>query len=173
MPPIKDFRVLPHFGADKVVASGTKVGRRTYWKLYAIENFYRVLLHSILSVQLGSNWWALAVDQTIRDRATDFRSRYNSRPWHTGQGQHDIYYTDLRDLNEIARANSNVLQPVVKDIDQWLAKVEGVRLPRNVVAHMNYPSETDVRRIDTLYDDFSTLVSHVQRTNPSIVLQAP
>jgi len=40
-----------------------------------------------------------------------------------------------------------------------MARVEQVRLPRNVVAHMNWPSGTDRKRIDVFHDDLQALSS--------------
>jgi len=158
MPSVPDYRATV-FATTSVCRSGRNVGRVVYWKLYAIENYYRVLLHSILSVQVSSSWWQLAVDQKIQSKALNFRQQYTARPWHTNPGSHDIYYLDLRDLNEIARANSNLLQPIILDIDAWIAKVESIRLPRNIVAHMNFPNSRDKARIEIVYTDFENLMS--------------
>ncbi len=160
----KDFRTVKAFDTKAVDRSGKDVGKRTYWKLYAIENAVRVLIHSVLSAQIGAGWWSSAVDPSLQKKAEGFRKRYLARPWHTAPGSHGIYYIDLADLNEIIRANSNLFLPVVADVDQWLAKLEQIRLPRNVVAHMNWPSETDRKRIDVLYDDVQTLLSAVSTT---------
>lgn len=172
MPPATDFRTLQQFSLEEVNKSGRNVGRTVYWKLYAIENLYRVIIHSILSVQIRPNWWPTAVDVPIQNKAKDFKQRYLRRPWHTVPGQHYIYYIGLYDLNEIARANLNLFDPIVTDMDQWIVKVETVRLPRNVVAHMNFPNKIDRGRIDTLYKDFTELIKTVG-SRPGIVLQAP
>lgn len=171
MPSVSDYRAIA-FTTQNVCRSGRNVGKVIYWKLYAIENYYRVLLHSILSVQISSNWWDIAVDQRIRSRALSFRQQYTRRPWYTNQGSHDIYYLDLNDLNEIARSNSNLLQPVMLDIDAWIAKIESIRLPRNVVAHMNFPNRRDKARIDLIYNDFEHLMNMLV-ANPSVNFRAP
>ena len=160
----KDFRAATAFDAKAVDRSGKDVAKRTYWKLYSIENAVRVLIHSLLNAQIGAQWWASAVDKKLQNKAEGFRKKYTARPWHTPPGTHDIYYIDLADLNEIIRANSNLFLPVVADIDQWMAKLEQIRLPRNVVAHMNWPSDTDRKRIDVLYDDVQTLLQAVSKT---------
>lgn len=159
MPASRDFRKAQAFDLRQVDAAGKDVGRRVYWKLYAIENVVRVLIHSVLSAQIDASWWSSAVDQKLQKKAQGSRSKYTSRPWHTSPGTHDIYYIDLFDLNEIIRANSNLFLPVVPEIDQWMAKIEQIRLPRNVVAHMNWPSDTDRKRIDVLYEDVLALAN--------------
>jgi hypothetical protein len=158
---VEDFRGLA-FDRAAVDKAGKSVGRTGYWKLYAIENLFRVLIHSVLSAQIGPKWWTTAVAPNIQKRAQHFRQQYVKRPWHTSPGAHDIYYTLLSDLSEIIRANSNLFQPVVPDIDQWIARIEQLRLPRNIVGHMNYPSQVDQQRIDVIYKDTVALIAQLQ-----------
>lgn len=161
MPSIADFRLSP-FDSSAIARSGKQIGRHTYWKLYAIENLFRVVVHSVLSVQISPNWWDIAVDNAIRDKAERFRSNYLKRSWHGGPGTHGLYYIDLKDITEIIRANANLLDPVIPDLDRWMIGIEDLRLPRNVIAHMNFPSRTDVKRIDVFFEDCQSLVRLVQ-----------
>jgi len=167
MPVAPDFRITK-FSVDNVKRSGSSVGRNFYWKLYSVENYYRVIIHSVLSAQLGRNWWLIAADPEIQKKAKAFKKRYLAHPWYTQQGGHDIYYIDLNDLNEIARANSNLLEPIINDVDQWILRVETIRLPRNVIAHMNFPNNTDQSRINILYQDFRHLINLIGQ-NPTFV----
>jgi len=162
MAAVFDFR-LSLFDISKVEKSGKLIGKQTFWKLYSIENIFRVVIHSVLSVQLPPDWWALAVDKTTRDKAQRFQDNYLKKAWHGKPGAHHIYYIDLKDLNEIMRANSHLFKPVVPDFDKWILGIEELRLPRNVVAHMNYPSATDKARVDVFYDDCKVLVAEVQK----------
>ena len=161
MPIAQDFR-LSSFNLPAVGNSGKLIGRQTYWKLYYIENIFRVLIHSVLSVQIPTDWWVVAVDGEIQKKAVRFQDNYLKKTWHGKPGTHGIYYIDLRDLNEILRANANLFVPVIPDLDKWLIGIEELRLPRNVVAHMNFPSKTDIKRIDVFYEDCISLVTHVQ-----------
>lgn len=170
MPRITDFRARPQFSIENVPKSGLSLGKTTYWKLYAIENFYRIIIHSILSVQIVKNWWPIATDVIIQNRAEDFRKKYIKKPWHGMPGQHLIYFITLHELNEIARVNSDLFIPVIPDIDQWIYKIEDLRLPRNVVAHMNFPNKIDRQRIDVIYKDFKALIEDIER---KVTLQVP
>lgn len=171
MPPVVDFRTLM-FDPSNVDASGRDVGRKTYWKLFAAENIVRVIVHSVLSVQIGPNWWATAADPKIQGTVTRVRADYAASPWHTQPGQHEVYYTFLTHLNEIIRANSNLFIPVIPDIDQWIARIEQVRLPRNVIGHMNWPSATDRQRIDVFYADIQALARQLAQSS-SVPLVIP
>jgi hypothetical protein len=133
-----------------------------YWKLYAVENTLRILIHSVLSVQIDPNWWDAAVDPGIRKRAERFRQDYTKRASHTMPGGHGIYYVFLSDLNNIIRANSNLLLPVIPDIDNWVVKIEAIRLPRNLVGHMNFPGQRDREVIDRVYADMPALIAQLR-----------
>jgi hypothetical protein len=170
VPVITDFRTASPFDLAGVDRSGKDIGRRVYWKLYTIENFVRVLIHSVLSVQINASWWNSAVAPGLQAKAQRYRGRYSTHPWHTAPGIHDIYYLDLADLNEIIRANSNLFLPVVPDIDQWMARIEQVRMPRNIVAHMNWPNITDRKRIDVLHHDLRALGALI---SPPLTLLIP
>ncbi len=164
-----DFRIVP-FSALSIDSSGKDIGKRVYWKLYAIENLVRVIIHSVLSAQIGSNWWGTAVDSTIQKEVQRFKSAYAKKPWHSSPGVHDIYFTHLSDLNEIIRANSNLFFPAIHDIDQWMARIEQIRLPRNIVGHMNWPSSTDRQRINVLYSDIHALIDHLSRSGFTLAI---
>ncbi|KPJ56975.1 hypothetical protein AMJ49_02940 [Parcubacteria bacterium DG_74_2] len=171
MPSSRDFRTISPFSIDTVGISGRYIGKITYWKLYVIENLYRIILHSILSLQLDpTDWWSQATDENIQGRANRHRRDYLVCPWHTRPGQHDVYYIGLRDLNEIARANAEKLRVVIPKIDDFIVRVEMILLSRNVVAHMNFLNITDRNRVDIIYKDFKILTKVVQE---NIVLQVP
>ncbi len=170
MPTVQDFRNFS-FSQPRIERCGRHVGRYSYWKLYAIENLLRVILHSVLSAQIGPTWWTVAVDPNTQKIALRFRQMYARRPWHTLPGRHDIYYVFLSDLNNIMRANSNLFLPVIPDVDQWITNIEGVRLPRNVVGHMNFPNQADRQRIDRLHQDFAALVTRLEQSG--LVIRIP
>jgi len=157
---ITDFRLYP-FSLERIESSGKQIGRITFWKLHLIENSLRTIINTILHKQLGINWWNIAVDVSIQKRAEDFRKEYMKKKWNTLPGTHPIYYVFISHLNEIMRANKNLFIKKIPDIDQWILRVEEIRLPRNIVAHMNCPSSIDIRIIDKLYTDISELVDKI------------
>ena len=161
MPAPRDFRTFS-FSNERVERCGKYVGRYNYWKLYAIENTLRVTLHTILSRQIGPDWWTVAVDPEVQKRATKVRDSYTRRPWHTPAGSHDIYYVFLPDISNIMRANSHLIAPVIPTINGWITRIDDIRIPRNLVGHMNYPNLADRQRIDVLHSDMRSLVAQVQ-----------
>jgi hypothetical protein len=165
MPRTVDFRLSP-FNLSLVVRCAQYTGRQPYSKLYAIENLVRVIIHSVLSLQTSEDWWSKLVDRAIQQKAERFQKNYFRKPWHGSPGSHGIYYIDLKDLNEIMRANANLFHPVIPHLDRWIAGIEELRLPRNMVAHMNFPSATDVKRIDVFHADCLSLLTTVQSKIP-------
>jgi hypothetical protein len=169
MPTVTDFRTLP-LSLAAIDNCAKFVGKKSYWKLYAIENIFRILIHSVLSAQFGATWWTTATDQNIQRRTQNSQNRYINRPWHTQPGTHDIYHSNLSDLSEIMRVNSQIFYPILPDVDQWIVRIQQVLLPRNIIGHMNCPNAVDRQRIDVLYSDCRALIAHLQRTNLQLVI---
>jgi hypothetical protein len=160
MPVVRDFR-LYSFRPARIDRCGRNIGSKAYWKLYVIENTIRIVIHSILSVNVNPNWWTDAVDKTIRDDAQRFRKRYQGRPQNASPGAHDIHLTFLSHLSKILLANRHLFVRVVPDIDQWIATLEGILMPRNLVGHMNFPNSFDRNAIDMAYAKLPSLLNHL------------
>lgn len=160
---VRDFRDFP-FSRPLVERCGRYLGHNSYWKLYAIENLLRVIMHSVLSAQIPSPWWDKAVDSKLKKRVEGVKKSYAMKPSHTSPGKHDIYYVFLPDLNKIMLANSNLFRTIIPDVDAWITKVEDVWVPRNLVGHMNYPDRPDRDRIDKLYSELSVLMSRLEKS---------
>lgn len=172
MSQLTDFRASARFSPKRIKKSGSGIGKTIYPRLYTVENLLRILIHSTLSAQLGQTWWQIAVDPRVQKKISGFQSMYARRPWHTNPGKHEIYYMDLFDLIELLRVNGHIISIIVVDIDQWVAKLESIRLPRNVVAHMNFLSAKDRSRIDTLHSDLMVLFQTIEKSK-TLSLQIP
>src|SRR5690349_15101674 len=167
--PAVDFRKYD-FSVGRINDSGKSVGRRVYWKLFAIENHVRIIVHSVLTAQISSDWWASATDPGLQGQVQARKAEYANQPWHTAPGQHEIYYTFLPDLTKIIAANSHLFLPIIPDIDQWVSRLEQVKVPRNIVGHMNWPSLTDRKRIDVCYNDIRELTLHLVRSGFGVAI---
>ncbi|MEX0733679.1 MAG: hypothetical protein WD944_01425 [Steroidobacteraceae bacterium] len=169
MAAIKDFRQFA-FDPARVDAAGKNIAQNVYWKLYAIENSFRVIVHSILSVQINPNWWTVAVDPGIQGQIAKRKADYASAPWHSSPGKHDVYYAFLSDLSKIIAANSHLFKPDIPDIDAWVARIEQIRLPRNIVGHMNWPHATDRSRIDVFHADLQHLLIRLAASRTGLTI---
>ncbi len=164
MPIVRDFRKFS-FQARRIDRCGKNVGGKLYWKLYALENTVRIVINSVLSLQVGQQWWTTAVAPPVVHKAQKRRTRYAAKPQHASPGVHDIYLIDLFDLTEILRVNSHLFLPVIPETNQWLATLELIRLPRNLVGHMNFPNAFDRNAIDNAYRQLPDLVSRLTGQN--------
>jgi hypothetical protein len=169
MPIVRDFRTAL-FRLERIDRCGRHIGSRLYWKLYTVENVLRIVIHSVLTVQIGSQWWNLAVDPKVRAKAIRFRADYAAKPRNANPGASDIHLLFLTDLAEILRTNSNQFAPIVKDVDQWVANLESIRVPRNLVGHMNFPNAFDKAAIESAYLKLQTLVDQLQQAKVPIVM---
>jgi hypothetical protein len=132
-----------------------------YSKLYTIENAVRIVIHSVLTAQIGVNWWAEAVDAKVVKNAADRRSGYAARPSNASPGTSDIHLLYLSELTNILRASSHHFTPVVPDTNNWIATLENIRVPRNLVGHMNFPNAFDKAAIDSAYSQLPSLFGHL------------
>ena len=158
---VSDFRLATSFDSDRANDTGQFVGRSVYSKLYFLENAFRVIIHSILSVQINPGWWEIAVGADMRKDVQKVRDEYLSSP-QSNPGKHIIYYVYLWQLGEIIRSNSNQFSRLIPDIDRWVINIERVRWPRNIVGHMNFPNKRDRELIDKMYVECRALVRALQ-----------
>jgi hypothetical protein len=165
----KDFRSASAFDPGKVDESGRFLGRSAYWKLYFVENAFRVITDSVLSAQI-EDWWE-TVDLCIRQDAEKVKMDYLQNPEHSNPGNHMIYYVYLRPLGEIIRANAHIFRQVITNIDEWIVKIEQLRLPRNLVSHMNFPGKKDRDRIDAMYSECRSLMKELENLQDSGILE--
>jgi len=172
MPRVRDFRQFA-FQLNKIVRCGRNVGAEVYWKIYAIENTIRIVIHSVLSAQIHNNWWSVAVDQRIVENAQRFRRSYAANPRNASPGAHDIHLVFLSDLTEIMRANSHLISRIVPTTSQWIVTLEGIRLPRNLVGHMNFPNTYDRNAIDAAYAQLPALLALLSAAPNPIPLIIP
>lgn len=164
-----DYRTLPlkiHCVAD----SGKYIGKRPYWRLYVIENTFRIIIHSVLLIQLGPNWLSKVIDPKKYQQLQDRKRDYISQPQHSFPGNHDIYFLFLPDLSRIMLEKSHLFIPAIPDINNWVIRLESIRLPRNVVGHMNWLIPQDIQEIDTLYLDIKNLYRRLERSNLQLIV---
>ncbi len=169
MPIVHDFRKYS-FRPVRIDRCGRHIGSKLYWKLYAIENTLRIVIHSVLTAQFGVNWWTVAVDPKIVKKASGFRASYAAKPRNASPGLSDIYLVFLSDLTEIMRVNSNQFRPVVPDTNNWVAILESIRVPRNLVGHMNFPNAFDGTAIDSAYSQLPTLLGQLSANNVPVLI---
>lgn len=168
MPVVRDFRNYT-FQERRIDRCGKNVSK-VYWKLYAVENTVRIVINSVLSVQINAQWWNTAVAPPVRTEAQRRRNRAAANPQHANPGNHDIYLIGLFELIEIFRSNSHLFLPVIPNTNQWLVMLERVRLSRNLIGHMNFPNAYDRNNVDGAYTQLPTLLTQLVAGNIPITI---
>jgi hypothetical protein len=151
---------------------GREIAKDYYWKIYVSENIIRVIIHSILLIQIGQNWWTLAVHRKIQNDARRIRNRYLNQMPPRSPGSHDIYCTYLPNLEKIIFDNKGFLAPLLPEIDKLIIGLNRIRLPRNLLGHMNILNSIDRRSITNFHKLCVKIVKALGR-NPSLHLQYP
>jgi hypothetical protein len=170
MPTPPDFRTQP-LAWNSISECGRYVGCRTYWRLYAIENILRIIAHSVLSVQINPAWLSVTLTHDQMKKIQKMKADYHSQPHRANPGNHDIYYLYLPQLTKIVSLQAGLFMPKIPDIDAWILRLESIRLPRNIVSHMNWPNAVDSQDIDALYLDLRRLYLRLQESG--LVLLVP
>jgi hypothetical protein len=57
---------------------------------------------------------------------------------------------------------AHLFLPIIPDIDQWLLKFELIRLPGNLVGHMNFLNVYDDNQISAAHREIPQLIAAVQ-----------
>ena len=168
---VTDFRNHP-FDTNRVKAAARDMGSNVYPRLYAIENLFRVIVHSVLTVQIGTNWWTVAVNPALQKDVSKRMKIYPSQPWRSTPGKHEVYYVYLLELTKILTTNSRQFVPHIPDVANWTARLEEIRVPRNIVGHVNWLNDIDRRRIDAYLADVEKLVAKLA-TDPQLTFTVP
>lgn len=169
MPVVSDFRNYS-YKPDRIARCGRDIGSKLYWKLYAVENTLRIVVHSVLTAQIGLNWWAIAVDPKIAIKASKFRASYAAKPKNANPGVSDIHLVFLSDLTDILRVNNHLFIPIVPDTNNWITTLENIRVPRNLVGHMNFPNSYDRTAIDSAYAQLPSLLGHLVASSIPVLI---
>lgn len=164
-----DFRIQS-LALSAISQCGRYTGRTSYWRLYAIENVLRVIVHSILTTQISPSWWDVAVSPIIDHKVQRVKADYSRQPHRANPGNHDIYYLFLPDLTKIASIHADLFRPIIPDIDTWIARLEAIRLPRNIVGHMNWLNSADRTDVDSLYKDLGRLHQRLQKSGVNLII---
>lgn len=169
MPYIRDFREL-NFSQKNMEKCGKSLSRETYWKLYIIENTLRVMINSILIVQYhekGGEWWEDLAGGDVKKNAERNQKRYltDEAKFYSVPGSHPIYFVDIKDLGSIIRENYIFFIDVFgeKNYNKIIVEIESIIIPRNIVAHMNYPNRIDRNRIENFFQDVNVYLEFLNK----------
>jgi hypothetical protein len=131
---------------------------KIYPKYYVLENSIRVVIRRVLGRAYGDGWWQNKVSKQIQDDVKRRIDKEDREPWHGKRGQHEIYYSDFKDLKNIISKNWQDFETLFPS-QQWIfQRLEELEHPRNVVAHHNPLSKDDTKRIELYFADWISLL---------------
>lgn len=142
-----------------------KMAEEVYPRYYVLENSIRDVIKRILEDAHGKGWWQTRVKKDVKDKVAGRKKKEDDKPWHGKRGQHEIFYTDFRDLSGIITKNWSDFEPLL-DSQAWLLKLGELEHPRNVLAHHNPVSPQDLRRIELYLDDWVELLKSKKHLVP-------
>lgn len=131
---------------------------RIYPIYYVLENSLRVTIKRVLDKKYGTGWWEKHVPTDPKNRVKGRKDDEVKKPWHCKRGQHEIFYSDFKDLKSIINANREVFAPIFLDLEWISQKLSELELPRNIVAHHNPLDSNDIKRIEVIFEDWKKLL---------------
>jgi len=161
-----------NWNAAVLTTYGKELGKDYYWKIYVSENTIRVIIHSVLAIQVGADWWDKVVDPGIRGTATSIRKKYLTQMPPRNPGKHDIYCTYLPNLGRILFDNKGYFYPLIPEIEKIIIGLERIQLPRNLVGHMNVLTIKDKRAITIFHKLSISTVKKLEKL-PNFQLKYP
>lgn len=143
---------LPKLVIDEAILMSTKI----YPLFYIFENSLRNFISTIMKNIYGENWWDSKIDgtkelQNINKNTSERMNKEKRNSYHGKRGAHAIYYSDFTDLIMILKSYprdfNRYFSNLPGKLNGFLTKFEELSPSRNVTAHYNPLSKTDIRRI--------------------------
>jgi hypothetical protein len=125
-----------------------------YIAIASFENSVRDLITSVLSEQVGANWWEACVSEKIRARAQQKIEEEDKIRWHVQRGASPINYTLMSDLVSILRQNWSHFEPHIPTIEWASGLMDVIERSRNVIMHSGMLTRTDIERVGIYIRDW-------------------
>ena len=108
----------------------------------------------------GKDWWSTKIAPSPHFRKTqqEIESRKtadNENRFHGHRGSHEIFYTDIEDLNKIIEQFFEDFRPILKQPKSWYDNMlRTINLSRRIIAHNNPLTERDFDRVKHNFADW-------------------
>lgn len=126
-----------------------------YFVLYLLENSIREFINKKMTEKYGPNWWnKINLKPEIIKDVKDRIELEKVNKWHARRGSHEIFYTDLEDLPYFLNKERGVFDQYL-DADLWTTYIKKiVKLSRNIVNHHNPLPSREIKRLETILEDW-------------------
>jgi len=145
--------------------SSSQSNATIYPIMYLFENSLRRFISKFMEMDYGKNWWTDKIEidkQKIADNVKIRKSAEDDYSWHSKRNADPIYYTDINDLINIINTYSSTGQfrkALGKNKDQVVVWVKNFEKTRNILAHNNHVSKTDLDRLKLNTKDWHAFVT--------------
>mgnify|MGYP006194174053 CR=1 FL=1 len=147
-------RVLSLDLLDDSHVANAQAMANVYVAIASFENSVRDLIVSVLSEQVGANWWEVCVSEKIRTRAQQKIEEEDKIRWHVQRGASPINYTLMSDLVSILRQNWVHFEPHIPTIEWASGLMDVIERSRNVIMLSGMLTRTDIERVGIYIRDW-------------------
>lgn len=136
-----------------------------YQKLYWLENSIRERAKELLTKKYGNNWWTAnntqgkpIVHADIKKNVKSRKDGENSAKWVSRRANHELFYTDFKDLKTIILNNWDQFKLLSLTQNKLLTLFDDLEPIRNIVAHNNPLGDTDSIKVEMHLTDWCKVV---------------
>jgi hypothetical protein len=155
-----DLEVSDPLLPNKTITKAKEMAQ-VYIRLYVFENSIRNVIKMVMEKAHGRNWWD-QVHPKIQERVADRKAKESKNPWHGKRGSHEIFYTLFSDLLSIIRNNWKKFEDLFPDQNWVITRIGEIEPSRNVIAHNNPLSGTDIERIRLYSGDWERQIKGIK-----------
>ena len=124
-----------------------------YGLFYCFENIVRELVSQRLEERQGANWW-LSVPDKVRKRVESKRQDSARNKWHQATVVSNIDHTLFGDLASIVAAGWQEFEDLFPSQNWVKQRLDELERSRNIIAHGNLLSDSEIERIEQYLDDW-------------------
>ena len=124
-----------------------------YGLFYCFENVVRELVSQRLLERQGTKWWS-SVPERVRKRVDQKRQDSDKNKWHEATVTANIDSTLFGDLANIVVASWQEFEDLFPSQTWVKQRLDELERSRNVIAHGNLLSDSEIERIEQYLDDW-------------------
>ncbi len=103
---------------------------------YCYENSVRRFIESVLTKEIGANWWDSVKNSALEEKYTSRKAKETKGKWVSSRGAGSpLFYIDWTDLVKIIKKEEARFIPYINDISFVQMRFEELERVRNVIAH--------------------------------------
>ena len=124
-----------------------------YALFYCFENIVRDLVAQRLEERNGEEWWTSAPDN-VKRRVDQKKKEAEENKWHQATVDANIDYTLFGDLASIIVKEWQEFEELFPNQGWVRQRLDELERSRNIIAHGNVLSDSEVQRIEQYLDDW-------------------